>query len=267
MNIVNKSLKIKLNSSSGLSILVALMGLLLASVISTVLINAALTNAERATRTREQNQAYLTVESAMKMTKGMLQGCKVTFDCTETTYSYNILGEGASATERLPSWTGPQHIKFYGPNGNEPATTDQILNKITEGVLTCISGKVYKVDSDYIIGITLGEGEAEQKNVNLTLKQDYFCDFSKSDTSPYNFDLDIRAGLADPDYPNAMKMKAEGKCELLRSKIVQGTFQTSETDTEGKPLKEECEITETFYYEITWDNFLITKDTEKNETE
>ena len=62
-----KNLKKKLNSNSGVSILMALLAFLVAAMVSAVVVSAALSAAQAVRNDYDEEQAFLTVESAEKM--------------------------------------------------------------------------------------------------------------------------------------------------------------------------------------------------------
>ena len=251
----------KLNSKKGLSIIFALMALLLAIMVSTVLVSAAYSNARRTQRTREQQQDHLMMDSAAKMVRDMVNGCTMTFSGTEVFYTEIKLAEGEEAagaestdeeTDAGWTWSAFQvskdnpvadlladHVKYAigASSGSEPDGEMEIVIQNADS----LSGK--KVIVELIsppFGLAGSDHDVEGLNYNLELR------------------LTVRDGSGVSEYSNQMVLRANGKC-ASKYTVKESEMEPVSVSTTGETLTGRIRTEEVHQYEIKWGNVLITK--------
>ena len=279
----------KLKSNAGVSILFALMALLLAIMVSAVLINAALTNTKRVSRTIEQNQEYLTIESAVLMLREMVGECVITFDMTEEVTTRRTVGEGGTEnvqSEWIPSVSNPA-VEIGGvamseseTGGSETDPAAPALNPFQDAFYTAVQNSGVAGGGEpvqLLISVTTEEaGVKPQKKVKVTFAPDFLLnvDTDGPDLSASSFDFVITASLVEEDgstaaqYENKMRLQGAGSCAETGSDVLEGEFSITQyvenPDPEtraGIPVAEARVDKVIHHYRISWENLLITKDT------
>lgn len=252
-----KTVFAKLKSNSGVTILVALLAFMVSAMISAVLINAAYTNAKRVAQTKEQNQQYLLVESSVKMIQNMMSECRVEFDCTETTTTSRIVGEEGSAGTSKVSWNGPESEDDMEIDMGSASAA--VLDLITGGVVDCLTDPEGYLDPTNPTEneITVSGGDSS-KIIKFKVFTDYSADFRTSADPDSRFDVTIQIypdSEDSSDIPNAVTLKATGRCEETGWDIREGDFKKDDVDEDTEVRTDE----QIYHYTITWGNFLVTK--------
>ena len=201
MRRVRRTVQEKLHSRRGASLLFAFLFLLVASMVSTVILSGAVTAIKRAHDDTGREQSYLTLESAARLFREMLQDTTVTVTVTvrsdgekltDPEYSYNAIGplkdvmakaveevyeekNGSTSASRRFVVTAPEaHSERFQPVQMELTLTREIADEI--GII------YYLLDGTIQRAILPDEsGEVPQK---LYLSASYQANLPRLPTEP-----------------------------------------------------------------------------------
>ena len=155
MQIMIKMIRKKLKSSSGVSILMGLLMLLVAAMVSAVLIAASLTTAMAVRTDYDDQQAYLTVSSAARLVESCLHGKKATKIVT-TSYADEEKTIISSETEK--EWTA---------NGSFKGLLEAAVKQVDS------TKAAYYYPKDIVINAGSGDDELEEVRMTFAMGEDY----------------------------------------------------------------------------------------------
>ena len=234
-------IKSKLNNSSGVSILFALYGMMVASLVAAVLVSAALSNVKRAAVTREQNQAYLAAESAEKLVKGMIGDCEINVVKTETTYYERAVGTSERDPKSAEGECSYTVELQSDPNSFSSKVCSMLAEQLEEGESPA--------GSEFTLNVT-DETKQLLPEVTVRLVPEWgssvdldYCDLM--------LNAEIYVSDSNSRYRNPMTVVAVGECREQSSPVIEeGIFEDMEGEKNvGLQRRED---TTTYTYSIIW---------------
>lgn len=182
----------KLNTRRGVSVLIAVLVFLLASLTGVAILSMASSNVGRHTHEREDQQAYLAVSSAVSLVRGELQSFSVT-----SQFSYDEVGKELKAEETTPSGSA----LFAGMSALLQNCERSLEAFVMENYLEKDAGTVSS--SSVAFTLRVGDGEASDRlgavSVNLSIgsEQSLVFEFSREDDTRYRTSMTVRPADAD----------------------------------------------------------------------
>ncbi|NCB62072.1 MAG: hypothetical protein EOM52_00410 [Clostridia bacterium] len=226
-------IRAKLHSSSGASMAIALLFLLLCLTVGAVVLTAAASNAGRMSHSRESQQDYLTVSSAARLLRDELEGL---------TYA-----------------TGEERIVDGGPDGG---TSSDYLNAMPDsgtltGLVRSLAEQMFRDQTDYVS--RTGEPPGDK---TLTVTAAGFDGVSATLSMDAGYNLAFMCRLTDDSdsYPMTVSIPAQ---------VMDQTVTTSYADNYTVWEEVEGVLTEVTYtytvttttrtVTVTWDDGVISK--------
>jgi len=234
-----RCLRTKMRSTSGASMVIALLFLLLSLVLGGIILSAASANQGRLMDIRTQQQDYLTLSSAAKLMQSAMKG--LTFSGGEQTIS--------------DSGTGTTSKNYLAPTISSANVASQLVQGIAQQVL----------QSQPVLGCTAG---AMPNDVQLTLEAPGFDDVTAMLSIDSRYNLTVVLSLSDNSsrsYPLTLTVPATVEDNTATTVTAYERSYTSTEDVDGTPT----EVTYTVTYHITtttrtvtvsWDEGIITKE-------
>ena len=190
----------KLNDSGGASMLMALLLLLLAMMVSIVLLTAAVSSAKTIRNEREQQQAYLTVSSAVALVRDSVLG-----------------GSGSYTVTTKTIYKKSNYTDLYGSPTKESEDASgnfsSILNEAIEKVMN-------DPESTYTSACSIqdADGRYAEVRADFTLS----AEESEADADTY-YILTVACSIADPgEHPCRMTLTMRGQ---EKSKTTENTLE------------------------------------------
>ena len=195
-----QTIRKKLHSNSGASMIMALLLMLVGVVTSAVIIAASLSAALHIKEDRAQQQAYLTVSSAAELIRDQLEAGKSDYTKTETTTTttYTAYYQDNTTSETPVITMGDENVIFssiiksaieyldnyeiyektYTINAHSENTDyDEVSAKVLMDKTTNNGEKEYRLTIEFI-----GGEEPNQCRMTLTMKGDFESTSSSSET-------------------------------------------------------------------------------------
>ena len=247
----------KKRNNNGLSIIFALMALLLAIMVSTVLVSAAYSNARRTQRTREQQQDYLMMDSAAKMVRDMINGSTMTFTGTAVSYAEIKLADGEGTVSPEPTDAGWTWSAFQVSKDNPVA--DLLADHVKYAIG---AGSGSEPDGEMEIVIQNADSLSGKKVIVELISPPFGLAGTDHNVEGLNYNLELRLIVRDgseiSEYSNQMVLRANGKC-TSKYTVKESEMEPVSVSATGETLTGRIRTEEVHQYEIKWGNVLITK--------
>lgn len=239
---ITSLIKNKLSERRGVSIVIALFALIVITVISTLVLNSASSNAGRVRRNQQAEQNYLTEGSAVQLMKDCLSGVNITYDyqdvdrlinTNKTTYTDKLSnGDISPFKADLLAWfdknaiegTGEKLDKYYYIKLKDKTDIDGSV-KFHDVVI-----HAYMDENKYP---DLVEGEAETTSTGDAENGSTSTTETGSGKAEMVLDFTLKnSDSADEDYQN-YKMTMTAGFDCTYTKIVTTETETKTTTTGG----------------------------------
>lgn len=225
---MRNGIKSKLKNASGVSILFALFGMMVAAMVSAVLVAAALSNAKRAAATKEQTQAYLAAESAATMVKEMLGDCEIIITSEETT-SYERISGNAGREPKSETSGCTYDVALKSDNN---LLSDMIRTQITR-LLGTGSGSSGSTEVDSFTVRVKNDTEDLLPPVEIKVIPGWGTAF-EPESGDKTIQISIIVGNESYEYRNAMTIIATGVCSEPNPPVItEGEFEDMTGESEG----------------------------------
>lgn len=243
-------IKQKLSNKQGASMIFALCALMFVLMISTVILNAALTNRQRVANSKLQMQDYLTVESASKMLANKIDDLRIPYQIKTTTVTTSITttdADGKSSTS-----TNTTTATVY--ETSDPSDTTRFHDIVEKTVCSWVNehiGEDPSPSDPHIaqFSVTSQPEGVESNPMSVTTAELKMCE---------NGEYSIKGTVSltsEKGYENKMIFTAQGHDAEAG---IDETHDTSDNES-GNTVTETDTTVMTEKHEIYWDNVVITK--------
>ncbi|NLJ69878.1 MAG: hypothetical protein GX328_00240 [Clostridiaceae bacterium] len=237
------SLKNKIRSKKGATLVFALMALIVCVMISAVIVYTAFSNVGRIKNTQSDEQNYLSVSSAVKLFKDSLEGDSVSY---EETYVVTITETYDANWETLIS-------RSTSPDEPEPTFSEAVYHDVapTNTILSDVLKAWAKKSSEQKLEDIAIKGNENLPNIATVEAEMVF--------NPVNNKMTITFGIKDDSSSEADKFITVMTMDLTKS-----TSDPITTSSEKKEQKDgnnvkTITVTKKVVHTIRWENCVISK--------
>lgn len=250
----SSSLKNKLRSNKGATMVFALVALILCVMISAVVIYTAFSNVGRVKKTQSEEQNYLSVSSAVMLFKDSLEGDSVSYEETHVSTTTIICDENWEPIDPTPGEpTLGTTFDNYAYNDADALPLNNFLNQVFEEW-----AKMIDSHSEQTLSITITDESDPRDLPNIApVEAEIVFD-------PENMKMTITFCIKDASSLDVDKYTTVMTMDLSKSTSYPVTFSTEQREQISNNYVKTITVTKKYFHTISWDNCMITKQKEAN---
>jgi hypothetical protein len=251
----SSSLKNKVRSNKGATIVFALVALILCVMISAVVIYTAFSNVGRVKKTQSEEQNYLSVSSAVMLFKDSLEGDSVSYEETHVSTTTIICDENWEPIDPTPG-EPTLETKFdnYAYNDADALPLNNFLNQVFEEWAKKVDPPV----SQPPLPITITDTSDPRDLPNIApVEAEIVFD-------PENMKMTITFCIKDASPLDVDKYSTIMTMDLSKSTSYPVTFSTEQREKISNNYVKTITVTKKYFHTISWNNCMITKQKEAN---
>lgn len=250
----SSSLKNKLRSNKGATMVFALVALILCVMISAVVIYTAFSNVGRVKKTQSEEQNYLSVSSAVMLFKDSLEGDSISYEETHVSTTTIICDENWEPIDPTPGEpTLGTTFDNYAYNDADALPLNNFLNQVFEEW-----AKMIDSHSEQTLSITITDESDPRDLPNIApVEAEIVFD-------PENMKMTITFCIKDASSLDVDKYTTVMTMDLSKSTSYPVTFSTEQREQISNNYVKTITVTKKYFHTISWDNCMITKQKEAN---
>lgn len=250
----SSSLKNKLRSNKGATMVFALVALILCVMISAVVIYTAFSNVGRVKKTQSEEQNYLSVSSAVMLFKDSLEGDSISYEETHVSTTTIICDENWEPIDPTPGEpTLGTTFDNYAYNDADALPLNNFLNQVFEEW-----AKMIDSHSEQTLSITITDESDPRDLPNIApVEAEIVFD-------PENMKMTITFCIKDASPLDVDKYSTIMTMDLSKSTSYPVTFSTEQREQISNNYVKTITVTKKYFHTISWDNCMITKQKEAN---
>ena len=245
----SSSLKNKVRSNKGATMVFALVALILCVMISAVVIYTAFSNVGRVKKTQSEEQNYLSVSSAVMLFKDSLEGDSVSYEETRVSTTTIICNENWEPIDPTPGEpTLNTTFDNYAYNDADALPLNNFLNQVFEEW-----AKMIDSPSEQTLSITITDESDPRDLPNIAPVE------AEIVFNPENMKMTITFCIKDASSLDVDKYTTVMTMDLSKSTSYPVTFSTEQREKISNNYVKTITVTKKYFHTISWDNFMITK--------
>jgi hypothetical protein len=245
----SSSLKNKVRSNKGATMVFALVALILCVMISAVVIYTAFSNVGRVKKTQSEEQNYLSVSSAVMLFKDSLEGDSVSYEETRVSTTTIICDENWEPIDPTPGEpTLETTFDNYAYNDADALPLNNFLNQVFEEW-----AKMIDSPSEQTLSITITDESDPRDLPNIAPVE------AEIVFNPENMKMTITFCIKDASSLDVDKYTTVMTMDLSKSTSYPVTFSTEQREKISNNYVKTITVTKKYFHTISWDNCMITK--------
>jgi hypothetical protein len=245
----SSSLKNKVRSNKGATMVFALVALILCVMISAVVIYTAFSNVGRVKKTQSEEQNYLSVSSAVMLFKDSLEGDSVSYEETRVSTTTIICNENWEPIDPTPGEpTLNTTFDNYAYNDADALPLNNFLNQVFEEW-----AKMIDSPSEQTLSITITDESDPRDLPNIAPVE------AEIVFNPENMKMTITFCIKDASSLDVDKYTTVMTMDLSKSTSYPVTFSTEQREKISNNYVKTITVTKKYFHTISWDNCMITK--------
>ena len=245
----SSSLKNKVRSNKGATMVFALVALILCVMISAVVIYTAFSNVGRVKKTQNEEQNYLSVSSAVMLFKDSLEGDSVSYEETRVSTTTIICDENWEPIDPTPGEpTLETTFDNYAYNDADALPLNNFLNQVFEEW-----AKMIDSPSEQTLSITITDESDPRDLPNIAPVE------AEIVFNPENMKMTITFCIKDASSLDVDKYTTVMTMDLSKSTSYPVTFSTEQREKISNNYVKTITVTKKYFHTISWDNCMITK--------
>jgi len=245
----SSSLKNKVRSNKGATMVFALVALILCVMISAVVIYTAFSNVGRVKKTQSEEQNYLSVSSAVMLFKDSLEGDSVSYEETRVSTTTIICDENWEPIDPTPGEpTLDTTFDNYAYNDADALPLNNFLNQVLVEW-----AKMIDSPSEQTLPITITDESDPRDLPNIAPVE------AEIVFNPENMKMTITFCIKDASSLDVDKYTTVMTMDLSKSTSYPVTFSTEQRKKISNNYVKTITVTKKYFHTISWDNCMITK--------
>jgi len=245
----SSSLKNKVRSNKGATMVFALVALILCVMISAVVIYTAFSNVGRVKKTQNEEQNYLSVSSAVMLFKDSLEGDSVSYEETRVSTTTIICDENWEPIDPTPGEpTLDTTFDNYAYNDADALPLNNFLNQVLVEW-----AKMIDSPSEQTLPITITDESDPRDLPNIAPVE------AEIVFNPENMKMTITFCIKDASSLDVDKYTTVMTMDLSKSTSYPVTFSTEQRKKISNNYVKTITVTKKYFHTISWDNCMITK--------
>jgi hypothetical protein len=245
----SSSLKNKVRSNKGATMVFALVALILCVMISAVVIYTAFSNVGRVKKTQSEEQNYLSVSSAVMLFKDSLEGDSVSYEETRVSTTTIICDENWEPIDPTPGEpTLETTFDNYAYNDADALPLNNFLNQVFEEW-----AKMIDSPSEQTLSITITDESDPRDLPNIAPVE------AEIVFNPENMKMTITFCIKDASSLDVDKYTTVMTMDLSKSTSYPVTFSTEQREKISNNYVKTITVTKKYFHTISLDNCMITK--------